>query len=108
LVELIIKLLGLGFKKYKSDTYNIYDAFIVVIGSADFIISIIPSDHLSIVKLYFSASRIFRLLKLVKSYFKLKILLSTIGNTIHDLRHFMILIFLFNSSSTLFGIEYFA
>ena len=39
LLEMIVKLFGLGFKGYAVDTYNIFDAIIVVTSLADLLIS---------------------------------------------------------------------
>lgn len=42
-VEMIIKLLGLGFREYVRDTFNIFDAVLVIISLVDFVLSTLPS-----------------------------------------------------------------
>jgi hypothetical protein len=40
--EMIIKLIGLGFKEYARDSFNIFDALIAIISLIDFVIVSIP------------------------------------------------------------------
>ena len=40
--EMIIKLIGLGFKEYARDTFNIFDALLVIISLVDFVLLQIP------------------------------------------------------------------
>ena len=49
-----------------------------------------------------------RLFKLVKSWTKLQDLLSTIANTLKDIRNFLILLFIWMFAYTLLGLEFFA
>ena len=37
---MIMKLIGLGFKNYRKDAYNVFDAVIVIVSLTDFTISI--------------------------------------------------------------------
>jgi hypothetical protein len=39
LIEMIIKLIGFGFKQYFVDSYNSFDAFIVLVSVIDICIS---------------------------------------------------------------------
>ena len=41
-LEMILKIIGLGFKNYRQDSYNVFDAVIVVISLVDWTISRIP------------------------------------------------------------------
>ena len=52
--------------------------------------------------------RIIRLLKIVKSWEKLQELLATIGNTLKDLRNFLVLLFICMLAFTLLGLQLFA
>ena len=38
LLEMILKLIGLGFKLYAKDRFNIFDAFIVIMSVTDIIL----------------------------------------------------------------------
>ena len=37
-IEMVIKLIGLGFKEYARDSFNLFDAFIVVLSIVDIIV----------------------------------------------------------------------
>ena len=41
-VEIVIKLLGLGFSEYIKDKFNIFDFVIIIMSAADLIISMTP------------------------------------------------------------------
>ena len=38
IVEMIFKLIGLGFRLYARDRFNLFDAFIVILSTSDIII----------------------------------------------------------------------
>ena len=40
--EMIIKIIGLGFREYTRDTFNIFDAILVIISLIDFVLLQIP------------------------------------------------------------------
>ena len=64
---MIIKLVGLGPRRYASDSYNIFDAFIVTISIADVSISYsIPGNDGGSGKGAISAFRAFRLMRVFK------------------------------------------
>ena len=42
-LEMLLKLIGLGWQNYKQDSYNLFDASIVTISLVDFTLSHIPS-----------------------------------------------------------------
>jgi len=108
-LEMAIKLLGLGFKYYFRDRFNLFDAVIVVISTIEICLSQAKlkgtqNSALSV----FRGFRILRLLKLVKSWEKLQELLSIIANTLKDIRNFTILLFICLFTYTLLGLEFFA
>lgn len=37
-IEMVIKLIGLGFREYGKDSFNLFDAFIVVLSLVDMIV----------------------------------------------------------------------
>ena len=39
IVEMVIKLIGLGFREYSRDSFNIFDAIVVVLSVVDMIIT---------------------------------------------------------------------
>ena len=64
--EMIIKLLGLGFKGYARDANNIFDACLVIISLVDYIILQIPSLSMGSSGGALSAFRSIRLLRVFK------------------------------------------
>jgi len=107
--EMVLKLIGLGVKEYVADKFNIFDAVIVILNTVDIVLSQtsigkIGNSTLSV----FRGFRILRLLKLVKSWKNLQELLSTIGNTLKDIRNFSVLLLVTLFTYTLLGMELFA
>ena len=45
ILEMIIKLIGLGFREYSRDSFNIFDAIVVVLSVVDIIITSTSSDN---------------------------------------------------------------
>ena len=65
---MVLKLIGLGWRNYKSDSYNLFDATIVVISIIDFTLSRIPSLNIGSILNAFRALRLLRILKLAKAW----------------------------------------
>ena len=108
LLEMIIKILGLGLREYVRDSFNIFDAVIVLVSCVD-------------VALFYSGSgggggaisalrgfRLLRIFKLAKSWKKFQDLLKTIIISLVDISAFSILLFLFMFTYNLLGMEFFA
>ena len=100
--------MGYGLKQYFKEYFNTFDCIIVLISCIDVALQLtIQSSGNSAI----SALRAFRLLrvfKLAKNWQKFQELLRTIGNTLHDISIFSILLFLFLFIYTLLGLELFA
>ena len=77
LLEMVMKLIGLGFKGYVSDKMNIFDGILVLVSIVDILVLI---SGLRIVIL--RAFRLFRIIKLAKSWKTLKNLIDIIGETL--------------------------
>lgn len=109
LVEMIIKMLGFGFKYYFKDRFNTFDALIVAISIIDvtmFYTSIVGSGGGAVTAL--RAFRFLRVFKLAKSWKKLQDIMRTIGATINDVSNFAVLLFLFIFTYSLLGMEMFS
>lgn len=63
IVEMFLKIGGLGFKEYFKDAFNIFDCFISMAALSDFVISFAVSD---IDVTAVTTLRTFRLLRLFK------------------------------------------
>ena len=69
LVEMIIKLIGLGFKEYAADGFNIFDCIIVMISIAENIITHLNIEFSSNGAIsVFRAVRLLRVFKLARSW----------------------------------------
>lgn len=112
MIEMVVKLIGLGPKRYVSDSYNIFDAIVVTISIIDVAVSYsMPGNEGNNGKGAISAFRAFRLMrvfKLAKSWKTLQKLLSTIMKSLKDISSFSVLLFLLMFIYTLLGMEAFA
>ena len=107
---MIIKLFGFGIKDYFRDKLNTFDCLIVLFSIAEFMLSQLAGDYktnLSIITA-FKSLRIFRILKLVRSWATLRNLLTAIWLSFAGLVHFSILVGLFLIVMSLLGMEFFA
>lgn len=106
--EMILKLLALGVKGYVKDRFNIFDGLIILLGIIEIVgLSVLEGKQTQFLSV-FRGFRILRLLKLVKSWKKLQDLLSTMGNTLKDLRNFSVLLLICIITYTLLGLSFFA
>ena len=94
-LEMILKIIGLGFKNYRQDSYNVFDAVIVVISLVDWTISRIPDLNAGSALNAFRAMRLLRMMKLSKSWKALSHILITTGKSLKDISQFTILLILF-------------
>ena len=68
-VEMLLKLLGLGFKAYVKDGFNDFDAIVVIVGLSDF--ADLGSKAITVMR----AFRLLRIFKIVRSWTSLRKLL---------------------------------
>jgi hypothetical protein len=122
LLEMIIKMAGLGFKSYFKDMMNVYDFIIVVLSSIDFgifLVHLVSPDQptsttgsvierLGTVTQVFRIFRLLRVIKLAKSWHSLNYFLSTIGNAISKMGSFTLVLYLFMFTYTILGMEMYA
>lgn len=94
-VEMVLKLYGLGCAEYVSDNFNNFDAFIVIMSYVELVV---PQDEsgeggggLGMLR----AFRLLRIFKIIKSWDQLKLLLSTVFESLQAITNLGILIVLF-------------
>ena len=110
-VEMIIKLIGLGFRQYARDSFNLFDAFIVAISLADLIITVsisndsseTPTGALSA----FRGLRLLRIFKLARSWTSFREILAKILKTLKHVSTFVVLLLIFMFIFSLLGMELF-
>jgi len=113
IIEMVLKLFGLGLREYVADSFNRFDA-VIVLGSIVELALLPPSfvkendgasgGALSALR----AFRLFRLFKLARSWKSLHHLLSTMVNTLDKLGNFALLLLLFIYIFALVGLQFFA
>lgn len=108
ILEMPIKLLGLGFRGYFQDAYNAFDCLIAVTSLVDILVSSLSRYESVGVITSLRTFRLLRIFKLAKSWRQLHGLLKTMGKTLKDVSTFSVLLFLFVFTYTLLGMELFA
>lgn len=108
-VEMMVKIIGLGVKEYTADSFNIFDATVVMISMLEMLFAILVSDFsgggaISALR----AVRLLRVFKLARSWTSFRDLLQNIVVTLKDIRNFTVLMLIFMFIFTLLGMELFA
>lgn len=103
LFEMVVKLLGLGFKRYVSEKFNIFDAVLVIIGMSELIFS----DGSSAL-LVLRAFRLLRIFKLARKWKSLRNLLKTIYKSFSAISYLGLLCLLQIFIYALIGVQFFA
>lgn len=76
---MVIKLIGLGFREYTRDSFNIFDAIIVVLSIVDLILSAsLSSDSPTGALSAFRGVRLLRVFKLARSWDSFREILAKI------------------------------
>lgn len=91
LLEMLMKICGFGCKKYLEDNFNIFDAFIVTMSYVELVMPAGSSSSLSVLR----AFRLLRVFKIIKSWDSLRILLSTVLDSLTAITNLGVLIVLF-------------
>ena len=105
---MIIKLIGLGFREYARDSFNIFDAIVVVLSVLDLIITTASDRESQNVALTaFRGARLVRVFKLARTWTSFREMLSKILVTLKDVSTFSILLLMFMFIFTLLGMELF-
>ncbi|KAF1773904.1 Voltage-dependent channel, four helix bundle domain [Phytophthora cactorum] len=113
-IEALLKVIGLGWKRWREDRYNQFDAVIVVVSTVEMILSppaFIRQQSTSSTAASFSGLRSFRmfaLFKLARSWPSLQKLLTTMISTLQEVGNFSVLFLLFLYIYALIGMQTFA
>ena len=107
-LEMILKIIGLGFSNYRQDSYNVFDAVIVIISLVDWTLSRIPNLNAGSALNAFRALRLLRMMKLSKSWKALAEILRKTAKSLKDISNFSLLLILFMYIFALLGMELFA
>ena len=89
--EMVIKHIGLGFKDYWRDGFNVFDGTLVIISFAEYLMP--KSDMGGFIVL--RAFRLFRVFKLAKSCKSLRVIIDTVIKSITSISYLGLLMLLF-------------
>lgn len=81
-VEMLLKLFGFGCKKYVEDNFNNFDCFIVIMSYVELVIPENESEEGGGGLGMLRAFRLLRIFKIIKSWESLKVLLSTVFDSL--------------------------
>ncbi|EGZ10921.1 hypothetical protein PHYSODRAFT_519134 [Phytophthora sojae] len=110
-VEMVMKLFGLGLRQYSRDKFNLFDAFIVTMGLLETIAS--PPSFMSSnppkkgAVSALRSFRLFRVFKLARDWKSLRELLEMIARAVASITNFGVLLFLFIYIYALVGVQFF-
>ena len=107
-VEMIIKLIGLGFREYARDSYNLFDAIVVILSLIDIVVTASigsegTHDALSAIR----SVRLLRVFKLARSWNSFRKILAKIIDTMKHTGIFSVLLLMFALIFSLLGMELF-
>ncbi|KAL3665815.1 hypothetical protein V7S43_009242 [Phytophthora oleae] len=110
-VEMVMKVFGLGLRQYSRDKFNLFDAFIVTMGILEMIAS--PPSFMSSnppkkgAVSALRSFRLFRVFKLARDWKSLRELLEMIIRAVASIANFGVLLFLFIYIYALVGVQFF-
>ena len=105
--EMVIKLLGLGFREYRRDYFNIFDAVVVVLSLVDMIVTSLTDEYDTPELSAFRGVRLLRVFKLARSWSSFRAILVQISVTLKAISTFSVLLLMFMFIFTLLGMELF-
>lgn len=106
--ELIIKIIGLGVREYARDSFNLFDALVVVLSLIDIIVTtaIGNSDQMETLSA-FRGVRLLRVFKLARNWSSFRKILTKIIDTMKHTAIFSVLLLMFALIFSLLGMELF-
>jgi hypothetical protein len=102
--EMVVKLIGLGFREYVRDYFNIFDAILVIISMLEEVTTFDEASAFSSLR----AIRLLRIVRLARSWKTFNELLIKMAKSLNDVSTFGILLFISMTIFTLIGLELYA
>merc|ERR1719397_1553093 len=108
-IEMIIKLIGLGFKGYVSDNWNVFDGLIVIVSVIESLTALAsPSQEGGGAISALRAFRLLRVLRLLGQFESLRIILGTVITSLGDVSYLVLILILFIFMFSTLGISLFS
>ena len=101
---MVVKLIGLGFREYVRDYFNIFDAILVIISMLEEVTTFDEASAFSSLR----AIRLLRIVRLARSWKTFNELLIKMAKSLNDVSTFGILLFISMTIFTLIGLELYA
>merc|ERR1719326_1444749 len=103
IVEMVLKLIGLGLRDYFKNSWNVFDFFIVVFSIVEYMLAPplffgVGADGGNVADFNFKVLRtfrVFRVFKLAKEWRHLALVLGILGKSLKDVALFFLLLFIF-------------
>lgn len=112
LIEMLLKMFGLGINNYLHDSFNLFDAVVVTLSLIDWCLTQIltPEQKASVGSSMqaLRALRLLRVIKLARSWTSLQDIIRKTVASMKDISNFGVLLFLFMYIYALLGMEMFA
>lgn len=113
LIEMILRLIGLGLKAYFKDGFNIFDGLIVILSCTEWFLgryNQVINDKKKQKSLFIvlRSFRMIRIFKIVRSWTSLRSILLTVANSLPHVGNLAFLIFLFTFIYALIGKQFFS
>jgi len=106
-IEAIIKILGLGIKGYLSDSWNVFDAIIVVVSDVELVIQLSTNGDAGGTSAL-RAFRLLRVLRLLGQFESLRIILGSVMTSFGDVTYLVMILGLFIFMFSTLGISLFS
>mmetsp|Transcript_36766 Transcript_36766/g.72162 ORF Transcript_36766/g.72162 Transcript_36766/m.72162 type:complete len:1575 (+) Transcript_36766:44-4768(+) len=104
-IEMILKFLGLGWRKILFEPFNLFDLLIVILSVVDLILDLSTNNSTSA---NFSAFRLMRLLRLVNNIKLLKKVITIMAKTVPTVLSLAVLLSFFTFFFSYIGVQLFA
>ena len=107
LLEMVIKLIGLGFAGYVDDRMNVFDGIVVVISVIEVLSALITDSGGDSMFSVFRAFRLLRVFRLARSWKQLNKIINTIFRSVANIAYLTCILVLFIFIFALLGKEFF-
>ena len=104
---MIIKIIGLGPVEYARDSFNLFDALIVIMSLIDIVMFSISGIKIGSGVIVLRSIRLLRIFKLARNWTSFRILLSRIINTMPNIVTFGFLLGIIIAVFTILGMQFF-
>ena len=107
LMEMVVKIIGLGFKGYGQDSMNVFDAVVVVISVIEIIIGLATNSSGGGMFSVFRAFRLLRVFRLARNWKELNQVINTVFSSLASIAYLSLILLLFIFIFALLGKEFF-